>query len=189
PVKQRHPGISHSDMWVLAAYAALEKTGGPVLKFKGGRKDATDSRFPGEESSVHLMDFPETPVAWRDEALAAKWAKIRSARRVVLGALEIERREKTIGASLEAAPILFVDDAEVAALVRSVDMAELCITSALELREGPAPAEAFRLEEPTIGVLFAKAQGQKCARCWKILPDVGTHKHEMVCARCDAVLG
>ncbi|MEO1318578.1 MAG: zinc finger domain-containing protein [Pseudomonadota bacterium] len=40
-----------------------------------------------------------------------------------------------------------------------------------------------------MGVLFAKAQGQKCARCWKILPDVGTHKHEMVCARCDAVLG
>ncbi|MEO0429675.1 MAG: isoleucine--tRNA ligase [Pseudomonadota bacterium] len=170
-----------------ALFHRLTRWLAPILVFT--MEEVWLSRFPGEESSVHLMDFPETPAAWRDEALAAKWAKIRSARRVVLGALEIERREKTIGASLEAAPILFVDDAEVAALVRSVDMAELCITSALELREGPAPAEAFRLEEPTIGVLFAKAQGQKCARCWKILPDVGTHKHAMVCARCDAVLG
>ncbi|MEO0957070.1 MAG: isoleucine--tRNA ligase [Pseudomonadota bacterium] len=170
-----------------ALFHRLTRWLAPILVFT--MEEVWLSRFPGEESSVHLMDFPETPAAWRDEALAAKWAEIRSARRVVLGALEIERREKTIGASLEAAPILFVDDAEVAALVRSVDMAELCITSALELREGPAPAEAFRLEEPTIGVLFAKAQGQKCARCWKILPDVGTHKHAMVCARCDAVLG
>ncbi|MEM6356202.1 MAG: isoleucine--tRNA ligase, partial [Pseudomonadota bacterium] len=170
-----------------ALFHRLTRWLAPILVFT--MEEVWLARFPGEESSVHLMDFPETPAGWRDEALAAKWAKIRSARRVVLGALEVERREKTIGASLEAAPILFVDDAEVAALVRSVDMAELCITSALELREGPAPAEAFRLEEPTIGVLFARAQGQKCARCWKILPDVGTHKHEMVCARCDAVLG
>ncbi|MEO1274802.1 MAG: zinc finger domain-containing protein, partial [Pseudomonadota bacterium] len=112
------------------------------------------------------------------------------ARRVPALALEAgERREKTIGASLEAAPILFVEDAETAAAARSVDMAELCITSGLELRESAAPAEAFRLEEPTIGVLFEKAPGQKCARCWRILPDVGRHKHMMVCARCDAVLG
>ena len=68
-------------------------------------------RFPGEDSSVHLVDFPATPAAWLDPELAAKWEAVRRARRVVTGALEVERRDKRIGASLEAAPVVHVADA------------------------------------------------------------------------------
>ena len=160
----------------------------PILVFT--TEDVWLSRFPGEESSVHLQDMPETPAAWLDEALAAKWAQLRQVRRAVTAALEVQRTAKVIGASLEAAPVVHVEDAGALAALRSVDFADLCITSGLTLTADPAPAEAFRLPEvPGVGVVFELAMGEKCQRCWKILPDVGTHKHAHTCARCNAALG
>jgi isoleucyl-tRNA synthetase len=147
-------------------------------------------RLPDEDASVHLVDFPATPADWLDPALAAKWDRIRQARRVVTGALEVERREKRIGASLEAAPVVHVSDPDLHAALASVDFADLCITSDLTLTDAPAPAAAFALDDvPGVAVVPVLAQGAKCARCWKVLPDVGTHAHAQVCARCDAALG
>jgi isoleucyl-tRNA synthetase len=153
-------------------------------------EDVWLSRFPGETGSVHLQDIPETPGAWADEALAAKWSGIRRARRVVTGALEVERREKRIGASLEAVPVVHVEDDDLRAALASVDFADLCITSGIVLSADPAPADAFRLEDVAgIAVVPTPAAGEKCQRCWKVLPDVGQHSHPGVCARCDAALG
>jgi isoleucyl-tRNA synthetase len=147
-------------------------------------------RFPGDMSSVHLMDIPATPAAWLDAELAAKWTAIRKVRRVVTAALEIQRADKVIGASLEAAPVVHVRDAAVLAAVRSVPFADICITSSVVLTNDPLPEEAFRLPEVEgVGVVFEVAEGQKCGRCWKILPDVGTHAHQDVCGRCDEALG
>ncbi|MBL9049778.1 MAG: isoleucine--tRNA ligase [Tabrizicola sp.] len=159
----------------------------PVLVFT--MEEVWLERFPGEDSSVHLVDFPETPAAWRDEALAAKWDDLREARKVVTGALEVQRTAKVIGASLEAAPEVFVSPA-MASLLGSVDFAELCITSGLILRDGAAPEGAFALPDvPDVAVQFHAATGQKCERCWKVLPDVGTHKHPGTCQRCSDALG
>ncbi len=159
----------------------------PVLVFT--MEDVWLDRFPGEESSVHLQDMPETPADWRDEALAQKWQGIRRARRVVTAALEIQRQDKVIGASLEAAPVVHVEDETLLAALKTVAFDDLCITSDLTLTADPAPAEAFRLPDaPGIGVVFEMADGEKCQRCWKILPDVGTHTHPGVCARCDEAL-
>ncbi|WGH79431.1 isoleucine--tRNA ligase [Jannaschia ovalis] len=144
---------------------------------------------PGEESSVHLQDFPAPRPGWRDDDLAAKWARIRSVRRAVTGALEVQRRDKVIGSSLEAAPIVHVD-AETAALLDGVAFDDLCITSGITVTTDPAPETAFRSEEDaTVAVVFAHAEGGKCQRCWKILPDVGHHGHDAVCGRCDQALG
>ncbi|WP_102109571.1 isoleucine--tRNA ligase [Oceaniglobus roseus] len=160
----------------------------PVLVFT--MEEVWLERFPGEDSSVHLVDFPETPAAWRDEALAEKWAGIRRARRVVTAALEVQRRDKVIGASLEAAPVVHVEDARLLADLGTVAFDDICITSGMTLSGDPAPGSAFRLPDvPGIGVVFALAKGEKCQRCWKILPDVGTHAHPGVCGRCDAALG
>jgi len=158
----------------------------PILTFT--MEEVWLNRYPGPESSVHLMDFPETPAGWRDDALAAKWSKVRAARRVVNGALEIARRDKVIGASLEAAPVLYIADPEIAVAVKSVEMADLCITSGLVLAEHEPPAEAFRLDDPAIGVVFELASGEKCLRCWKVLDEVGRHAHPGVCGRCDKAL-
>lgn len=159
----------------------------PILPFT--TEDVWLSRFPSDADSVHLHDFPVTPADWLNEPLAAKWDYVRRARRVVTAALEIRRSDKTIGASLEAAPVVHVEDTDMLAALKSVAFADVCITSDLSLTADPAPAEAFRMAEtPGIGVVFEGAMGEKCQRCWKILPDVNTHKHPGVCARCDEVL-
>ncbi|MEJ6393929.1 isoleucine--tRNA ligase [Gymnodinialimonas sp. 2305UL16-5] len=159
----------------------------PILVFT--MEEVWLERYPGDDSSIHLVDIPETPTTWRDEALATKWAKVRAARRVVTAALEVQRRDKVIGASLEAAPVVHVEDAHTLAALKTVAFEDMTITSDIVLTDDPAPAEAFRLPEIAgIATVFEKAEGQKCQRCWKILPDVGTHRHEGVCARCDSAL-
>ncbi|MFN3973010.1 MAG: isoleucine--tRNA ligase [Gemmobacter sp.] len=160
----------------------------PILVFTA--EDVWLSRFPSEEDSIHLHDFPETPADWHDAALAERWHRIRQARRVVTAALEVQRTAKVIGASLEAAPVVHVQDSAVMAALQAVDFAELCITSGLALTGEPAPQGAFTLVDvPGVAVVFAPAEGQKCERCWQILPDVGHHRHPATCARCDAALG
>ncbi len=161
----------------------------PVLVFT--MEEVWLERFPGEGSSVHLVDMPETPEAWLDAALAAKWAKVRAARRVVTAALEVQRTEKVIGASLEAAPTVYVADADQLAALESVSFEDVSITSDITLSSDAAPEGAFTMPETDgVAVVFAKAEGEKCARCWKVLPDVGSHATPGVCGRChDAVSG
>jgi isoleucyl-tRNA synthetase len=145
----------------------------PMLPFTA--EEAWLARYPSAEDSVHLELFPEVPSAWRDDALAEKWRRVRNVRRVVTGALEIERAHKRIGSSLEAAPVVFVSDPELFAALVDVDLAEVAITSAATLVQGEGPPEAFRLDEVKgVAVVVQLAQGRKCARSWKILPSVGS---------------
>ncbi|WPZ22735.1 isoleucine--tRNA ligase [Sulfitobacter faviae] len=156
----------------------------PVLVFT--MEEVWLERFPGDDSSVHLVDMPETPEAWLNPELAAKWAKVRAARRVVTAALEVQRTEKVIGASLEAAPVVHVEDAAQREALESVSFEDVSITSDITVTGDPAPAEAFRMPETDgVAVVFEKAEGAKCERCWKVLPDVGTHEYPGVCGRCD----
>jgi isoleucyl-tRNA synthetase len=144
----------------------------PVLVFTS--EEAWLARYP-EAVSVHLEAFPKIPSTWRDEALAGKWEQIRRARSVVTGALEIERAQKRIGSSLEAAPKVFVADAGLRAVLETIDFAEVCITSDIAIEAGEGPVGAFRLSgTPGVAVLPALAEGRKCARSWKISPLVGS---------------
>ena len=144
----------------------------PVLVFTS--EEAWLARYP-EAVSVHLEAFPEIPSSWRDEALAEKWEQIRHVRSVVTGALEIERAQKRIGSSLEAAPRVFVADAGLRAVLETIDFAEICITSNIAIEAGEGPIGAFRLSDtPGVAVLPALAEGRKCARSWKISPLVGS---------------
>ncbi|MEO3416265.1 isoleucine--tRNA ligase [Roseovarius sp. CAU 1744] len=159
----------------------------PVLVFT--MEEVWLERFPGEDSSVHLTDIPATPADWLDEPLAAKWSKVRQARRVVTAALEVQRTDKVIGASLEAAPMVHVRDPDMLSVLKSVSFEDICITSDIYLTGDPSPAEAFRLPEVDgVTVVFEKAEGGKCQRCWKILPDVGNHAHPGTCGRCSTAL-
>ena len=159
----------------------------PILCFTA--EEAWLARHGADADSVHLRLFPETPAGWRDDALAAKWQRIRAVRRVVTGALEIERREKRIGSSLQARPHIWVD-AETVALLDGVDIGELCITSGAVLAVGEGPDDAFRLEDvPGVAVLPSLAEGEKCARCWMIAGDVGADEHHPdLCGRCAGTL-
>jgi isoleucyl-tRNA synthetase len=132
----------------------------PIMVFTA--EEVWISRFDHPESSVHVMPFAKPQAEWKNDELAKKWSAIRKVRGAVTAALEIERANKVIGSSLEAAPEVLVEDAVELAAVQSVDFAEICITSAITVKQGSA------------SVIFHKAEGQKCARSWKISKEIGS---------------
>ncbi len=144
----------------------------PILSFTA--EEAWLARVPGREGSVHLETFPTLEKAWRDDELAKKWERVRDVRRVVTGALELERAAKRIGSSLEAAPEVYVADKELLRALEGVELEEVSITSAARLIAKSPPEGAFALPDVAgVGVIVKLAQGRKCARSWRILPDVG----------------
>src|SRR5437588_6210101 len=144
----------------------------PVLSFTC--EEAWRMYRPNAEASVHLTLFPTEFDAFRDDALAAKWETIRNVRRVVTGALELERAAKNIGSSLEASPLVYVSDKAIFNTLFDVDLAEVCITSNAMVTNDDPPAGAFTLPDvKRVAVVVEQAAGMKCARSWKILPTVG----------------
>ncbi len=161
----------------------------PVLVFTA--EEAWRARpWKEGEASVHLRTYPETPSAWRDPALAAKWDRVREIRRVVTGALELARADKQIGASLQAHPTVHLTG-ERRAMLDGVDLSEISITSAVTISDAPAANGAFTLADvPGVAVLVNPAEGGKCERCWQVLPEVGSHPHHpTLCNRCANVVG
>ena len=167
-------------------YDCLVKWLAPFICFTA--EEAWLARHPGDDVSVHLEQFPTIPASWRDQALADKWEQVRTFRRVVTGALEVARAAKKIGASLQANPKVFAPP-ELVNVVRDLPMDDICITSAISISDGAPPADAYTLPDvPGVGVVVELAAGEKCVRCWKVLPDVGTHRHPGVCERCTAAV-
>jgi len=155
-----------------AAFERLTAWLAPLIPFT--MEEAWATRYPDAGSNC-LRTIPDTPAAWRNAAEAARWAKVQAVTTVVTGALEVERREKRLGAALEAAPVVYVADADLLAAFEGLDAAEVFRTSQATLVAGEGPAGAFRLPEvPGVAVEPLRAEGRKCARSWRILPEVGS---------------
>jgi len=156
-------------------FDCLVKWLAPMLPFT--MEEAFLERYP-DTGSVHLEQFPEVPAEWRDAGLEQTWRKVRDVRRVVTGALEIERAKKTIGSSLEAVPVVHMSNAQLENEISGVDMAEICITSGWSVSHDDAPEHAFSLPDVNgVAVLVEKAEGRglkKCARSWRYTADVGS---------------
>ena len=167
-------------------YDSLVKWLAPFICFTA--EEAWLARYPDTEGSVHLEQFPNLPAYWRNDGLAQKWTKVRDLRRVITGALEVERAAKKIGASLQAHPKVWVTSDYIEA-IKGLPMDDISITSAITFTEGAAPGGAYALPDvPGVGVVIELAAGEKCLRCWKVLPDVGTHRHPGVCERCTSAV-
>jgi isoleucyl-tRNA synthetase len=147
----------------------------PVLCFTA--EDAWCARF-GDDASVHLEQFPTLPVAWHDEALATKWEAIRTIRRRITVPIEEARKANIIGSSLQAAVELPLN-AEHEHLLDEAAWAEIAIVSSVRI----VPDTDVPLSRVT------PASGDKCARCWRVLTEVGSNAtHPALCLRCsDAV--
>ncbi len=141
----------------------------PVLCFTA--EEAWLDRFPSDTGSVHLQSFPAIPASWLDKALGERWTALRAMRSQATTALEQARAEKRIGSSLQAAlelPMEFLDQLD------ADTWAEVAIVSAVQ---------------PAGSLLVLRAPGEKCARCWRVLPEVGQGpSHAPVCMRCEAVV-
>ena len=149
----------------------------PILCFT--MEEAWTTRFP--DQSVHLQDFLATPSGWASADLLERWKRLRELRRAITGALEIKREEKLIGSSLEASVLLQLDDPNDLALFETIDLAEIAITSLarIETLDSADPNRA----PGYIAVEVTRADGEKCARCWRVLAEVSTHA-DHICDRC-----
>ena len=155
-----------------AAFERLTAWLSPLMPFT--TEEAWITRYPDAGSNC-LRVIPDTPAEWRNDAEAARWAKVQAVTGVVTGALEVERREKRLGGALEAAPVVHIADAQLMAAFDGLDVADVLRTSQATLIAGEGPAGAFRLPEVAgVAVEPNRAQGQKCARSWRILPEVGS---------------
>lgn len=154
-------------------FDALAKWLAPVLVFT--TEEVWGTRHPDAES-VHFSDWPEVDAAWRDEALAARWERLRILRSLATQAIEPLRKDKVVGTSLQAALDIRAG-AEEAALVASTDFQELAISGAVEIdMVGTGLFE--------VGV--RPSDDPRCERCWRYLPDVVTDTG--LCGRCTSVV-
>jgi len=164
----------------------------PILAFTCDEAYHYLDRSPG---SVHLLPFNTLPTEWKQPSLAAHWSELLAVRDDVLRALEDARQvKKAIGQSLEAKiQIAPVQDALKDLVGKSGDLlAELFITSQAEVvdQQGMNSALAITtLQGDRVHVAVLPAEGSKCERCWRILPDVGKEvEHPGLCNRCGGVL-
>jgi isoleucyl-tRNA synthetase len=153
-------------------FQALVRWLSPILCFT--TEEVWQSRYP-EAQSVHLETWPQIDGAWRDDALGAKWDRLRVVRTRVTEAIEPLRRDKIVRSSLEAEVELTLAEQELAAAVSSVDFTELCIVSELAAKAGAQD-----------GVAVTRTAREKCGRCWRHLPEV--KDDGALCARCDEVV-
>ena len=160
----------------------------PILVFT--TEEVWLERFGESDTSIHMEDIPITPKDWFDNDLSDKWAAIRQVRKVVTGAIEVHRQSKAIGSSLEASPSVYITSQQLFDSLKSIDFAEICITSDLGVHLGSGSEEMFTLEEVEgVAVSFKAAEGKKCARCWKYVEHFSDKVSNVdVCTRCSDAL-
>ena len=152
----------------------------PMLCFTA--EETWTSRYGADAKSVHLETFPEVPAAWRDDKLAEKWRKVRTVRRAVTGALELERAGKRIGSSLEAHPIVHVSNEELFEAVLDVDLAEICITSAATLVK--ARARPMLSVSPDVAGRRGRAQSGRRHQMRALVENPHHHRRRSGLSRC-----
>ena len=111
-----------------------------------------------QKKSVHLESFLKFPNNFENVNLYNKWMQLLKIRDICNLSIEEKRGNKEIGSSLEAALIVKLDDKNIE-LTQGIDLAELCITSFVEIKKS---------DKGKIEVETNKAEGEKCPVCWKI---------------------
>ncbi|MFT4075901.1 MAG: isoleucine--tRNA ligase [Asticcacaulis sp.] len=143
----------------------------PILTFTAEEAWASS----GNTQANLFRVLEAAPDEWHNVTEHDRWQKIEQVLSVVTAALEEKRRDKVIGSALEAAPVVHIADNAVWEAMQEIDAAEVFRTSQATLTIEPAPADSFKLEGlAMIAVVFAQAEGRKCARSWRILPEVGS---------------
>ncbi|MBO9670962.1 MAG: isoleucine--tRNA ligase [Sphingobium sp.] len=146
-------------------FHALVRYAAPIIPFT--TEEVWQDRYPSEDGSVHMLEWPKVDAGWRSETLGTRWAAIRSSRDQVNEAIEPLRREKIVRSSLEA-------DVRMSGIPADVDFAEMCIVASVN--EGESGA----------GIAVSATSKHKCGRCWRHLPEVV--EDGALCGRCEDML-
>ena len=154
----------------------------PILCFT--TEEAWQSRL-GKDTSIHNQDFPTVNDNWKNTELSIKWENLKLIRRVVNGAIEIERKNKLIGSSLEAAVEIYFQDIDGTSNIIVSDLENICIVSNLSISKLNTLDDCFQLNElQGVGVKVSKVSGEKCERCWKYFDAL----NDSICQRCEAAI-
>jgi len=160
---------------------ALTKLMAPILTFTAEEIWRTLPEEQREAPSIHLAPFPKPDSRWQDADLEGRWDQLLTVRTAVQAALEVQRREKVIGAPLEAKILLEAGPTRCQFLKRyERDLPGLFIVSQVELKEIQDVSQS-----PDFKVQVVKADGKKCERCWNYRISVGAFSaHPTLCDRC-----
>ena len=154
-------------------FHALVRYAAPVLCFTA--EEIWQARFPSEDGSVHLLEWPEVEVEWLYPDSDEIWRVVRRYRADVSNAIEPLRREKIVRSSLEASvkiPRPYPFQLE---WLESIDLAEIFIV-----------ADVTWNDDPNEQVSVTRSDFHKCGRCWRLLPDVA--EDGALCDRCEKVV-
>jgi isoleucyl-tRNA synthetase len=165
---------------LLEIVVALTKLMAPILSFTAEEIWRMLPEKAQDAPSVHLSALPNTNIRWADTALAERWGRLLASRQSVQAALESARRDKVIGASLEAAVTLEAGESEYALLKQyEADLPSLYIVSEVGLKR------ASRLISDAVRVGVSASTRKKCERCWNYREAVGLDQdHPTLCERC-----
>lgn len=160
----------------------------PVLAFTSEEIWKYIPKQANDPASVQLSDMPVVKNEYLDDELEAKWDRILKIRDEISRALEIARKDKVIGHSLDAYVRIYAGQ-ELAQFLTPMggELATILIVSAAEVvSDSQAPAGIFTSTEvPGLQVEISQAKGDKCERCWTYSEEVGRDgEHPTVCGRC-----
>jgi len=162
---------------------ALTKLMAPVLSFTAEEIWQGIPERQRETDSVHLTQFPKADPRYRDTELEKRWEQLLDVRSKVQAELENKRREKLIGAPLEAKVLIDANPEKYDLLKRYEqyeDLPGLFIVSQVELKK-----VTHLPHYPDFEVKVVKAEGVKCSRCWRYQTSVGANAaHPELCDRC-----
>ncbi len=133
------------------------------------------------EASVHLAEFPAAGQtrALMDPDLVTRWERLIAIRDEVNRAIEAKRQDKTLGTSLAARLTIRARGDVWTLLDRYLDqLPMLFIVSRVDLDAGEGTGPDFE-------VIVARADGEKCARCWRVVDAVSADSEtDGLCSRC-----
>ena len=162
----------------------LSKWFSPIISFTS--EEAWQSRHQDNSTSILSQIITEKDFTYSYSNLEKSFDELKRVRKSVTAALEIKRNEKLIGSSLQAKAIIYIPS-EIKQILSTLDLAEMCIVSEVEIKDiTEKTPSSMNFEEEEIFVDISLAEGDKCQRCWTILPEVKDNQDHL-CSRCDNV--
>ena len=162
----------------------LSKWFSPIISFTS--EEAWQSRHKDNSTSILSQIITEIDFTYSYSNLEKSFDELKRVRKSVTAALEIKRNEKLIGSSLQAKAIIYIPS-EIKQILSTLDLAEMCIVSGVEIKDiAEKTPSSMNFEEEDIFVDISLAEGDKCQRCWTILPEVKDNQDHL-CSRCDNV--
>ena len=162
----------------------LSKWFSPIISFTS--EEAWQSRHKDNSTSILSQIITEKDFTYSYSNLEKSFDELKRVRKSVTAALEIKRNEKLIGSSLQAKAIIYIPS-EIKQILSTLDLAEMCIVSGVEIKDiAEKTPSSMNFEEEDIFVDISLAEGDKCQRCWTILPEVKDNQDHL-CSRCDNV--